>query len=196
MPHIENNVPYPRYPIILRKQFIRSQAIDNGKIAWGPVAKNGLQAGVRFEPYNEQYVTGQQVLPRFYYRNTGDQFVEIMLPRLMTHNYYTKLSALDGAGKSISIDQDRKPAGPVGWWLLPFGLGAQHEIRGLPIRLGEVERGQAETVIQSKPGQSVRVRFTLPNYAEKNSPPLKTGEILFSMVEAVEAEDPVHEKKP
>lgn len=195
LPRIENNVPYPRYTIILRKQFVRSQAIDNGKIAWGPVAKNGLQAGVRFEPHNEQYVTGQQVLPRFYYRNTGDQFVEIMLPRLMTHNYYTKLSAVDGTGKSISIDQDRKPAGPVGWWLLPFGFGAQHEIRGLPIRLGEVERGQAEAVIEAKPGQTVRVRFTLPNYAEKNAPPLKTGEILFSMAEAVEAEDPVNEKK-
>jgi serine/threonine protein kinase len=183
LPRIENNVPYPRYAIILRKQFIRSQAIDNGKIAWGPVAKNGLQAGVRFEPDNEQYAIGQQVLPRFYYRNTGNQFVEIMLPRLMTHNYYTKLSALDETGKSISIDQDRKPAGPVGWWLLPFGFGAQHEIRGLPIRLGEVERGQAETVIQSKPGQSVRVRFTLPNYADKNAPPFKTGEIQFSIAE-------------
>ncbi|QDT92178.1 serine/threonine-protein kinase [Gimesia algae] len=183
LPRIENNVPYPRYTIILRKQFIRSQAIDNGKIAWGPVAKNGLQAGVRFEPDNEQYAIGQQVLPRFYYRNTGNQFVEIMLPRLLTHNYYTKLSALDETGKSISIDQDRKPAGPVGWWLLPFGFGAQHEIRGLPIRLGEVERGQAETVIQSKPGQSVRVRFTLPNYADKNAPPFKTGEIQFSIAE-------------
>ena len=183
LPRIENNVPYPRYTINLRKQFVRSQAIDNGKIAWGPVAKNGLQAGVRFEPDNEQYAIGQQVLPRFYYRNTGNQFVEIMLPRLMTHNYYTKLSALDETGKSISIDQDRKPAGPVGWWLLPFGFGAQHEIQGLPIRLGEVERGQAETVIQSKPGQSVRVRFTLPNYADKNAPPFKTGEIQFSIAE-------------
>ncbi|QGQ32631.1 serine/threonine protein kinase [Gimesia maris] len=183
LPRIENNVPYPRYSIILRKQYVRSQPIDNGKISWGPVADNGLQAGVRFEPQNEQYATGQQVLPRFYYRNTGDQFVEIMLPRLMTHSYYTKLSAVDDTGKPVPIDQDRKPAGPVGWWFLPFGFGAQHEIRGLPIRLGDVERGQAETVIQAKPGQSVRVRFTLPNYADKNAPPLKTGEILYSMAE-------------
>lgn len=181
LPRISNRVPYPRYTIILRKQFVRSQAIDNGKIAWGPVADNGLQAGVRFEPHNEQYFTGQQVLPRFYYRNTGDQFVEISLPRLMTHSYYTKLAAVDDTGKPIPIDQDRKPAGPVGWWVLPFGFGVQQEIRGLPIRLGDVERGQAETVIQAKPGQSVRVRFTLPNYADKNAPPLKTGEIPFSI---------------
>lgn len=183
LPRIANQVPYPRYTIILRKQYVRSQAIDNGKIAWGPVADNGLQAGVRFEPHKEQYSTGQQVLPRFYYRNTGDQLVEIMLPRLMTHSYYRKLAAVDGTGKAIPIDQDKKPAGPVGWWFLPFDFGAQHEIRGLPIRLGDMERGQAETVIRAKAGQSVRVRFTLPNYADKNAPPLKTGELPFSMAE-------------
>ncbi|WP_417387092.1 protein kinase domain-containing protein [Gimesia sp.] len=193
LPRIANNVPYPRYSIILRKQYVRSQAIDNGKISWGPVADNGLQAGVRFEPQNEQYATGQQVLPRFYYRNTGDQFVEIMLPRLMTHSYYTKLSAVDDTGKPVPIDQDRKPARPVGWWFLPFGFGAKHELRGLPIRLGDVERGQAETVIQAKPGQSVRVRFTLPNYADKNAPPLKTGEILFSLAEPGKEEEAVSE---
>lgn len=195
LPRIENNVPYPRYTINVRKQYVRSQAIDNGKIVWGPVADNGLQAGVRFEPQNEQYATGQQVLPRFYYRNTGDQFVEIMLPRLMTHNYYTELSAVDDTGKPIPIAQDKKPAGPVGWWLLPFGFGSQHEIRGLPIRLGDVERGQAETVIQAKPGQSVRVRFTLPNYADKNAPPLKTGEIQFSMAEPVQAVGAARDKQ-
>ncbi|QDT28379.1 Serine/threonine-protein kinase PrkC [Gimesia panareensis] len=193
LPRISNRVPYPRYTIILRKQYVRSQAIDNGKIAWGPVAENGLQAGVRFEPHKEQYATGQQVLPRFYYRNTGDQFVEISLPRLMTHSYYTKLSAVDDTGKPIPIDQDRKPAGPVGWWVLPFGFGVQHEIRGLPIRLGDMERGQAETVIQAKPGQSVRVRFTLPNYADNNAPPLKTGEIRFSMAEPEKELDAVSE---
>ena len=186
LPKTVNRVPFPRYGITVRQHYLRSRPIDGGKISWGPVAENGMQAGVRFEPHNEQYLTGQQVTPRFFYRYSGDQKFNVSFPRLMTRGYYDQLIAVDSAGKAIPVDQDKEPGGPVGWMSMPFGFGSRIEIRGLPIVLGDVERGSAESAIRAKPGESLRVRFTLPNYAlrgnnKKDAKPLETGEIAFSM---------------
>src|SRR5262249_8102335 len=150
-----NAAPHPRYSITVRDQFVRSEPIDDGKIAWGPVAENGMQAGGRFEPHAGKYRLGVPVTPRFFFPNTGDQTRDASFPRLMTHSYYDEIVAVDGAGRTIPIEQDEAPAGPVGWLQMPFGFGAQHEIRGLPILLGDGERDGAETAIRVKRDQAV-----------------------------------------
>ncbi|TWU12097.1 Serine/threonine-protein kinase PrkC [Symmachiella macrocystis] len=181
LPKLVNAVPYPRYGITIRKQFIRSEEIDGGKVSWGPVAANGLQAGVKFEPHQKKYKVGQQVTPRFFYRYSGDQEIKVAFPRLMTRSYYGEIILDYSTHESIPLDQEKKPGGPVGWQRIPFKLGSQYDIRGLPIVLGDVERGDAKTVIRAMPGQSVRVRFVLTNYATHDSKPLQTGDIVFSM---------------
>ena len=108
------------YAYEIRRQYVHSEGIDDVQrkaesIAWGPAATNGLQAGVRLEPHQENYSTGQQVTPIFYYRNAGKTALRTSFPRLMTHSYYKKVIAVDKDGKPIAIDQDPNPTGPVGW---------------------------------------------------------------------------------
>ena len=79
----------------------------------------------------------------------------------MTHSYYNKLIAVDTEGKPFAIDQDPNPTGPVGWVEEPLAPGAQHEIKGLPIVLGDVDRGAAETVIRASADDSVHLRFRI-----------------------------------
>ena len=169
------------YAYIVRHQFISTMGLAKADIRWGPVGENGIQAGVWFEPDNEEYASGQYVTPRFFYRSTGDKVANASFPRRMTRDYYARIVAVDAAGKSIPVDQDTGPAGPVGWIIQPFRFGARHEIRGKPILLGDVIRGIAQTVIRAKPGQSVRVHFVLPNTGNPGGKPLRTGEIAFSM---------------
>ncbi len=175
------------YAFSIRDRWINSRRLDDRQISWGPAAPNGIQAGVMFDPRNEQYATGQQILPRFFYRNVGSQELTVAFPRLMTHSYYEALHAVDNAGRDIAIDQDPGPVGPVGWIEMPLDPKSQHEISGLPIVLGDVPRAAGvETVIRAQPGQSCRVRFTVPNYGEPKSEPLQTGEIQFTLANRAE----------
>ena len=183
MPRSVNPRPYPRFGITIRQQFVRSRKIDRGDIAWGNVADNGLQVGVRFEPRNEHYLIGQKVVPVFFFRNMGNKNLDISFPRLMTHGYYDEIIAVDAAGKAIPIDQDRGPAGPVGWTKLRMIANAVHEIRGMPIVFGDVERGSAETAIAAHAGQSVRVQYRLSNFGDPDAPAMLTGEAVFSIVD-------------
>ena len=169
------------YAYTIRRRFVGSQPTDDGSISWGPVAANGLQAGVRLDPNNEKYTSGDQVVPRFFYRNAGKEVLDLSFPRLMTHSYYDKLTAVDATGAPFAIETDPGPGGPVGWMQFPFPPGAQHEIGGMPIVLGDVDRGSAESVIRAKPGQSLRISFTLPNYVDRKSQPLETGELRLSL---------------
>ena len=180
-----NTVPYPFTGFTIREHYVRSQSLDLDKIAWGPVAENGLQAGVRFEPRQTQYSIGQKVTPYFYYRNTGDQKFDISFPNMESG----KLVAVDNAGAAIPFDTDKNPKWIVGFMGLgEFGFGSQHEICGRPIILGDVERGDAEFAIRAQAGQAVRVHFVLSNYADRDGSQLQTGEIAFSMAPAVEGE--------
>ncbi len=180
-----NTVPYPFTGFTIREHYVRSQSLELDKIAWGPVAENGLQAGVRFEPRQAQYSIGQKVTPYFYYRNTGDRKFDISFPNMESG----KLVAVDNAGAAIPFDTDKNPKWIVGFMGFgEFGFGSQHEIRGRPIILGDVERGDAEFAVRAQAGQTVRVRFLLSNYADRGGSQLQTGEIAFSMAPAVEVE--------
>ena len=173
-----NTVPYPFTGFTIREHYVRSQSLDLDKIAWGPVAENGLQAGVRFEPRQAQYSIGQKVTPYFYHRNTGDREFDVSFPNLESG----KLIAVDNAGVAIPLAQERNPKWIVGFTGLgEFGFGAQHEIRGRPIVLGDVERGDAEYAIRARLGQAVRIHFVLFNYADRGESQLRTGEVAFSM---------------
>ena len=131
------------------------------------------------EPHDETYATGQQVTPIFYYRNAGKAAIQPAFPRLMTHSYYKKVIAVDKDGKPIAIDQDPNPTGPVGWIEEPLRPGAQHEIKGLPIMLGDVDRGAAETVIRAEAGQSLRIHFELSNVARTTRPDCRPAMCCF-----------------
>jgi len=174
------------YAYGIREQFIRpektrARSPEDPTIAWGDVGASGLQVGVRVEPRNELYARGQKVLPIFCYRNAGRQKLDTSFPRLMTHSCYNRIIAVDATGSDIPIDQDRGPAGPVGWLSNSLAPGESFEVRGLPIVLGDVERGAAETAVRAKAGQSIRLRFDLPDLSQKNGKPLQTGELPLAL---------------
>lgn len=177
-----HTVPFPLTGFTIRKHFVRSQSLDLDKIAWGPVAENGLQAGVRFEPRQTQYFTGQKVTPYFCFRNTGDHKFDISFPNMESG----KVVAVDNAGNTVQVDEDENPKWIVGFiGVGEFGFGSQHEIRGRPIVLGDVERDDAEFAIRAKAGQAVRVHFVLSNYGDQTGSQLQTGELAFTMAPLV-----------
>jgi hypothetical protein len=168
------------YAYEIRKQHLRSERTEDLGISWGATAKNGLQVGVRIEPRKESYAIGEQVTPIFYYRNSG-RGMPFSFPRLMTRGYYSKLIAVDAAGKDIPIEQTKDAALPVGWIETGLQPSALQEIPGPPMVLGNVERGSAETAIHAEPGQTFNLSFQLPNYSDENSEPLQTGNFVFVM---------------
>ena len=185
------SMPGWTYAFLIRQHHIRSVELQSGNdsereapIFWGEAAPNGLQVGVRAEPLRlnrHVFAVGQDFTPAFYYRNTGKQTMEISVPRLMTPSYYKKLSAVDAAGKELIIMQTQEPGTPVGWQLVELPPGAEHQVRGLPIRLG-FDRGGAATAIRVEAGMSIGVRFELPNLADRDAAALWTGELNFSIV--------------
>lgn len=197
---LEAGARFPMFGDVFRTHYVKVRSLDEGKIAWGPVAKNGLQAGVLFESpkgvvggesptgagrlggggmaasdlTNKTVALGAPIRPRFYFRNTADKHKEASFPNLMTHSYYKKLEATLANGQELAIETNPDPTGPVGWLQMPFAFGAQHEIRGLPILLGAGDRGDAETAIRVSKGNKIRLRFTLDNYLDKDADPLQT----------------------
>jgi serine/threonine protein kinase len=172
------------YAYEIRRHYVRAEGMDDKdkKIAWGAASPDGMQTGVRLVPHNESYVAGQQVTPIFYYRNAGNDTRDVAFPRLMTRSYYDKIIAHDSTGKAIPIEQ-HGPGGPVGWIQLPLPPDGLHEIRGLPILLGDGDLGSAETAIRAAAGQSIRLRFELPHPEQQNGNSLPTGDIAFSVAE-------------
>lgn len=170
------------YAFTIRDRLIRSRRIDNREISWGPAGANGIQAGMLFDPRSEQYTLGQKIQPRFFFRNVGSQQMSVAFPRLMTHSYYDELRAVDATGRDIPVAQDKGVSGPVGWIQMPLNPGHQHEIAGRTIVVGDIPREESvETVIRAQPGQECRIRFTVPNYGERDSLPLETGEVQFTL---------------
>jgi hypothetical protein len=174
------------YAFIIRDRWLRVREIDERSIAWGPKGANGLQAGILFEPSNEQYFPGQRVTPRFYFRNAGSTPLSVAFPRLMTRSYYEAIRVVDDAGAEIAIDQQSGLSGPVGWIRTQLSPGSQHDIVGRPIVIGKVARGAGdETAIHAAPGQSCRVRFTFCNFADTASPHIETGDVAFTVANEV-----------
>jgi serine/threonine protein kinase len=217
---LEAGAPYPMFGDVFRTHYVKVSTIDEGKIAWGPVANNGLQAGVLFESLhgihgststsessrggglgadlggtglgggggmsssraiNPKLPLETQITPTFYFRNTADKHKEASFPNIMTHSYYKKLEATLTSSKQLPVETNKDPAGPVGWLQMPFAFGAQHDIRGLPILLGEGDRGDAESIIRVSKGDKIRVRFTLDNYGDKDAEPLVTDWVEFTV---------------
>lgn len=171
------------YAYVIRDRWLRVKKLKERQIAWGPVAKNGLQVGLWIDPPSEVLTKGQQIVPHFYFRNAGEKDTSISLPRLMTHSYYSALQVTDDKGEKIEMEQDEGPAGPVGWTQSGFPAGAEQEITGLPIVVGQVKRAPGvETVICAEPGQQCRLRFVVDNYLEPEAKEtLTTGEMRFAL---------------
>jgi serine/threonine protein kinase len=196
----EAGAQFPMFGEVFRTHYVKVRPLSEGKIAWGPTAKNGLQVGVLFEAAegtlgldsppnparlggggmsssdlsNKPLKLGTQITPRFYFRNTSDKHQDVAFPRLLTRSYYNKLEATLANGKQLYVETNKDPGGPVGWLQMPFAFGAQHEIRGLPILLGAGDRGDAESAIHVDKGYKIHLRFTLDNYFDKDAEPLTT----------------------
>ncbi len=145
------------------------------RISWGPVGENGVQVGLRFDRANRQVERGEQVAPRFFFRCQADETVEVSLPRLMTRGYYKQLIAVDGNGQAFNQEQDDRPLTPVGWLAMRLSDDGPVEIRGLPIQLGGKKQSGSESLIRVGPGQETRIHFVVPNFADRESKPLRTG---------------------
>ncbi len=174
----------------IREQFISCRLIDDGTIAWGPPAQNGLRAGVQFIPAGKQYAKGQQIEVRFFLRNTSDLTLELSLPNLMTHAYYKKNHVTAPDGKEIPLRQDTSLGGPVGWRSVRIEPDTMQWVNGLPILIGDgaLEEG-VETAICAEPGQTCCVSYTLPNFDDRAGEPLKTGELRFLVTDTAAADD-------
>ena len=173
------------YAYTIRNRWLRVKALKERKISWGPAAANGLQVGVWIDPPGSVFAKGQQFVPHFYFRNAGQKDQSISLPRIMTRSYYEGLLVADDSGAAIEYDQDKGPSGPVGWIQMPFAPGAEHEVMGMPIAVGQVKRAPGvETVLCLTSGQQCRLKFLLDNYLDRESKePLGTGEIRFSLAD-------------
>ena len=88
---------------MIRDRWIRSRRLDEQEIAWGSLGKNGIQAGVLFEPRNEVYAVGSVSCP-------GSSIATLvcrtsrLTSNVTTHSYYDKLHVVD-ATAPIPIDQ-------------------------------------------------------------------------------------------
>lgn len=175
------------YAFEIRKQFISMTTSDESEIRWGTAGKNGMQAGVRLSPANEEYAMGQPIKVTFFYRNISGQPREGALP-LLRINSTTEVIALSGERIS-SIDYDDTT--PAGFSKTTFGARSV-AIAGVPIVIRRPEdanstlasdliTGDGATIIFAKPGQSCRVRFTVPNQAANSDEKLKTGYISFKV---------------
>ena len=97
-------------------------------------------------------MAGQQVTPIFCFRNTGQSTLDALFPRLMMVAAITTKS-------SRSMRQEKQsPSSRIQVWQgLSDGSNyryrpvLEHEISGLPIVLGDVDRGSAETAILQDP---------------------------------------------
>jgi serine/threonine protein kinase len=166
------------YAFEIRQQFIRSETSGekNADTAWGPPSEDGLQAGLLLMPHRDWYVSGESVTPVFIYRNVGKSPVEASFPNIMTRSYYSKMNLNMKGG---SYEQDEKPGGPVGWMTVQLPPGHRHEVRGLPILLGDGDRGKAETAIRVAVGQSVTLGFVVPHPVRDEQQSLSTGDLKF-----------------
>jgi hypothetical protein len=172
------------YAYTIRDRWLKAKRIGERKISWGPETPNGVQVGLWLDPPSEVYTKGQQVVPHFFFRNSGVVGDSISLPRIMTRSYYEAIQVTDDKGETIQIDQEEGPTGPVGWTQLPFTPGAMHEVIGLPIVLGQVKRPPGvETVICAVEGQECRLRFGVDDYVNKDraEKPTTTGQIRFRL---------------
>jgi hypothetical protein len=168
----------------VRERFIRSEAVENENISWGKPGENGLQAGVLFEPRNEQYTYGQSINTRFYFRNAGTRKLTVAFPRLMTRSYYEGIHVTDASGNNLVVESVPEPGGPVGWQQMMLDPGATHQITGMPITVTPLSRdARFESAIHAKAGAQCRVSYTISNFADTKLVPLETGKISFTVPE-------------
>jgi RNA polymerase sigma factor (sigma-70 family) len=130
------------------------------------------------------YRFGEIVQPRFFLKNVGKEPLEVSYPRLITQSYYKALRVTDNEGQKIPFHQAHEVAVPVGWLGGRLGAGEYAETPGLFLSIGdEVVKGSAEAVLKVSPGQTCRVQYTLPDYADTKAGDLKTGEFSFRVLE-------------
>lgn len=169
----------------IRRHLVRWEPLPEHQveIQWGPVAENGLQAGIHFRPDHFEYPMATTVQPVFFLRSTTDEKLKIAFPKTLTRADYLQIKAVDRWGGNIEIEQDSELIAPSDSLELELFTGAQYRINGLPMVLGDAERGDAEMVIRAQLGQKVHVRFVVPNFADRTAPPLETGEVVFTLTE-------------
>jgi hypothetical protein len=177
---VESRSRTPMPPAAAGGAPVSGKAKKEAKIEWGPVSPDGLQAGLFFTPQSQWYLDGQLGTPTFYYRNTGKQPLDISYPHLMTRGYYRKIVATDAAGKVIRTYEADLLA-PVGWTKTSLQPGAIQEVRGMPVGLGEPERGWDKAAARAVSVGSVRLQFVLPNPKKDDGKPLETGIVVFSI---------------
>lgn len=176
--------PGHTYAYSIRQRHIRSQKVEPNSISWGPVAENGLQAGVRLEPNNQQYVPGQKVIPQFFIRNKSNKELAITVPRVVVSG--KAMIAADGAGVPIPIESSQYYITPSGLIGSTLPADAEHRVYGFPIYIGGPLRKNEFTLL-AKSGQQVHTHFSLTNYADPKAKKLKTGTIRFTMSEPVQS---------
>jgi hypothetical protein len=72
----------------------------------------------------------------------------------------------------------------VGWLGGRLAAGEHAETNGLSLSIGDgAAKESVETALRAKPGQTCRVQYTLPNYADSKAGDLQTGEFTFRVSE-------------
>lgn len=177
------------YAYSIREQFISMSVPGEEKIHWGRPAANGLQVGVRFKPANETYTVGQRIQVEYFFRAIYDMPLNGSLPNLMSNR---GIKVLNSAGETIPTSGEDYLLIP-GYRTANFSVPAD-STRGLPIVIKQLgatskyplafdilEEKESDTIIHVKKGESCRVRFVVPNFADNSDEEIETGEVLFQI---------------
>jgi RNA polymerase sigma factor (sigma-70 family) len=119
---------------------------------------------------------GQLFQPRFFFRNTGEQAIQVAFPRVLSHHYYRSLTFRDQEGQELSVRHRDDVAVPVGWNGTRLDPGKEGETAGDLLSIGDGPDAEGvETVLKVKPGRAYSVQYTVPNYGDSNAANLQTG---------------------
>lgn len=167
--------------LLIRKRFLKVDSLSGDQIQWGKPSEKGIQAGFRLRPAQKFYLANQVVNVDFFYRKVYGPPIEVALPNIF---HFSKILTETPDGK-IESTLHNGEAVVAGW--VASGLNeTAHEFRHRRLQFvtSERHRRHAEktnddltTVVSLSAGNSHRLSFEVPNFADPDDPQtLTTGQ--------------------
>lgn len=165
---------------------LQTQEKDDA-VFWGPENPSGIRLGVSINHTGEECFAGQQIRPRFHFRNDTDEPIDFDHPTIV-QAVWLIADAKDQQGEPIEVQlfQDRAwIAGAMAGNLDPGAVGI---VYGPMIRIGGSdyadEQGLYQMAVGAEVGQEVQLSFQLDDFIAA-VPTAKTGSIPLRMVDPV-----------
>jgi serine/threonine protein kinase len=177
------------YGGVFRRQFVSSAPSDEAKIAWGPVAKNGMQAGLllksgknvvglpwpasaRAEDWDpnspperkEEVAYGATLQPVLYLRNVGEEEIETSFLTSYPLSELGLPEAVFEDGVRVKATQTQNKGQGEIEITEPERLkrGDSRRAYGPAVLIGEGDLNKADAVLDVRQNDRLRIRFTVP----------------------------------